>query len=129
VLLIQLKEQQHQHLSTASNTLSASITPSATANKIFIIATFTVYDNENDAFFTVYRGASDLGAASNKGFAVNYGGGVGSTSTSSIAYSDSPSTTSSTTYQIYFRHASGVGTAYLNYSNTKSSITLMEIKG
>lgn len=47
----------------------------------------------------------------------------------SLSYLDSPNTTSSKTYQIYFRSQSSGQNAYLNTSNTKSSITVMEIKG
>ena len=43
---------------------------------------------------------------------------------------DSPSTTSSTEYRLFFTRYGGSGTAYFNWSNEKdaSSITLMEIK-
>jgi len=40
---------------------------------------------------------------------------------------DSPATTSSITYQVYFRTSGG--TSFLNFENTKGSITVMEIKG
>jgi hypothetical protein len=49
--------------------------------------------------------------------------------TSPIMFLDSPATTSSTTYQVYFRNSGSGNTTGLNYDNSKGSITLMEIKG
>jgi hypothetical protein len=113
---------------TGSNTLSVSITPSSASNKIFIIVGATGRHSEL-TFFTVFRDATDLGAASNKGLCVLTGEpGVASTSAGiGISFLDSPNTTSATTYEVRFRTVTG--TAYLNYESCKSSITLMEIAG
>jgi hypothetical protein len=46
-----------------------------------------------------------------------------------MSYLDSPSTTSATTYQLYLRAYSAIGTAEINNGTTKGSITCMEIKG
>jgi len=113
---------------TASNTLSVSITPSNTANKVFIIVGAPVR-GDYTGYLTVYRGATDLGASSSKGlctFLTEVGVAAGSFGCG-VSYLDSPSTTSSTTYEVRFRTTGG--TAYLNFDNCKSSITLMEIKG
>lgn len=121
---------------TGSNTLSVSITPSATANKIFVIASVATMSNNNDneTILTIYRGASNIGDSSGGMGAPSHGysatgNGVG---IGGISYLDSPSTTSATTYQVYFKTSAG-GTAYLNRTDSittaKSSITVMEIKG
>jgi hypothetical protein len=116
---------------TASGTtLSLSITPSSASNKIFIIVG-AVGRQQYEAYYTVFRGATDLGAASSKGLSVIFGeGGVASvTAGIGISFLDSPATTSATTYEVRFRVEASTGTSYLNYNNVKGSITLMEIKG
>jgi len=89
----------------------------------------------NEAFFTIYRGATNLGTASG-GFgsvdagenSANYG-----CAPASASYLDSPATTSSITYQAYFRQGGGGGSVILNSGvnsgATLGSITVLEIKG
>jgi hypothetical protein len=113
---------------TASNTLSISITPSSTSSKIFLIANSNGYANNAglNAYFTIYRGATNLGNASNG--LINWwdetnrqiGNGW------SMTYLDSPSTTSATTYQVYMKVDSGT-TAFMNYNTTLGSITAFEV--
>ena len=113
---------------TASNTLSVSITPSSTSSKIFLIANSNGYANNAglNAYFTIYRGATNLGNASNG--MINWwdetnrqiGNGW------SITYLDSPATTSATTYQVYMKVDSGT-TAFMNYNTTLGSITAFEV--
>ena len=105
---------------TGSNTLSVTITPSSTSNKIFLILSSSGYGA--GAYYTIYRGASDLGNSTN-GFKYNDGSVWGSVE---ISYLDSPSTISATTYQVYFKSTSG--TVYLN-NNGKNSLTAFEIAG
>jgi hypothetical protein len=116
---------------TASNTLSVAITPSSASNKIFIIVGASTRSSSSEAYFTVFRGATDLGAASNKGLGVAGGENAISTSGSTfgISFLDSPNTTSATTYQVQFRTTSAGDGTNINFSNSKSSITVMEIKG
>jgi hypothetical protein len=115
---------------SASNTLSLSITPSSTSNKILILVHATaIWSANNSVFLTVFRGATNLGDAT-YGFS-NQGDGnlaSGGTVQHSVNYLDSPSTTSATTYEVRIR------TSEVSYSHTinrqaKSSITLLEIKG
>ena len=117
---------------TASNTLSVTITPSSASNKIFLIHNGYIGNtsaNDTETFGTIFRGATDLGASSNKGLAVqNQDSGNLRTSMGGMSFLDSPSTTSATTYQVYVRQATG-GTVKLNSSNSKGSLTAMEIKG
>ena len=111
---------------TASNTLSVTITPSATANKVLVIYSGE-YNSDGSAvnIVTLYRGATNLEVSSDSGFrAANVTESAGI----SIVHLDSPNTTSAVTYQIYFRGNSGT-TVRLSNNNRPASITAMEIKG
>jgi len=114
---------------TGSNTLSVSITPSSTSNKIFIITNFIAFlDEPSEAFFTIFRGATNLSGAN--GMATLYTGATSKQITApiSMSYLDLPNTTSSTTYQVYIKVSSGT----LNFSaftNGTASITAFEIAG
>jgi len=79
-------------------------------------------------YLTIKRGSTDLGASSDKGLALLRAGNVNAMSTPFIHYLDSPSTTSATTYQVYFRNDSS-SNVQINRSGVKGSITCLEIKG
>ena len=120
---------------TASNTLSVAITPSSASNKVFVTVSTTAgtpdYNNRT-MFFTIYRGATDLGAASDKGLS-SYKGTYAPDAASgaqglTMSILDSPNTTSSTTYQVYYRVVGAVDSV-INYQNMKASITAFEVKG
>ena len=126
--------------------LTASITPSATSSKILIIAQISsALHNSADSFghFKVTRGGTDiyLGDAGSSRIQGVYGGyTLGDNKSAllshSVTFLDSPSTTSSTTYQVEARIGAG-GTIYVNrskqdgddanHSRGASSITLMEV--
>jgi hypothetical protein len=109
---------------TASNTLSVTITPSSSANKVFILVNVSYsYNSGNTVRFTLFRDATNL--ASN-GFIANH------TSDKEIpmpfSYLDSPNTTSAITYQVYVKTTGG--TAIFNENTISiSTITCLEIKG
>lgn len=111
-------------------TLSLSITPSSTSNKIFIIcslARFTQSYSTYQGADTIFRGSTNLGH-SDKGFGWFFFGSDSNTNVA-INYLDSPNTTSATTYQWRCR-VTGSGSQYLNNGGTStSSITAFEIKG
>jgi len=112
---------------TASNTLSVSITPSSTSNKILILMTSGGGNNgTGTASYSVYRGATNLGSGGNGFLSIQSNGGQ-IQSQVAVNYLDSPSTTSSTTYQVYFR--ASANTAYLNLNGNPGSITVIEISG
>ena len=112
---------------TASNTLSVSITPSSASNKILILMTSGGGNNgTGTASYTVFRGATNLGDGSNGFLSIQSNGGQ-IQSQVAVNFLDSPSTTSSTTYQVQFR--ASANTATLNLNNNPGSITVMEIKG
>ena len=109
---------------TASNTLSLSITPASTSNKIFLSCTTVSYGlTSTRVLFTIYRGATNIGGSTESAFAENRP----DWNPVAFSYLDSPNTTSSTTYQVYFKSSSG-GLAYMN-NDTLASLTAFEIAG
>jgi hypothetical protein len=109
---------------TASNTLSISITPSSSANKVLILVNIVYSYNPGNTFrFTIYRDATNL--ASN-GFVANHTGDK--EIPMPFSYLDSPNTTSAITYQVYVKTTGG--TASFNENTISiSTITALEIKG
>ena len=109
---------------TASNTLSVSITPSSTSNKIFITSAFEASAGSGGrSFFTIYRDSTNLG--NTNGFFTLLGSQDGSSGALSVL--DSPSTTSAITYQVYIK-SNGV-VASMTGNTVKSTITAYEIAG
>jgi hypothetical protein len=110
---------------TASNTLSVTITPSASANKIAIFVSHYVYGDGTAVSYSIFRDSTNLGGTNG----LLYFNTASGTIDGGVAYNylDSPSTTSATTYQVYFRTSNNTG--YLSGNNTKSQIIVMEIKG
>ena len=105
-----------------STTITATITPTNSANKIYISVSSVGGQSSSGraARFYIYRGATQLtitecdDGASTLYFPI------------CMTWLDSPSTTSATTYTIYFA-TDGVGTNYFGQANSPSTITLMEI--
>jgi hypothetical protein len=116
---------------TASNTISATITPSSASNKIFISVAFTS-DDAYAGIYTIYRGATNLGDSSwgitrcNLGQQYANSGGIVS---KIMQYYDSPSSTSALTYQLYCKNNGGNQGINLNANGGRGTITLWEIKG
>lgn len=107
---------------------SASITPKFSTSKILVMFAGQVYmDTKGDhCYMAIYRGGSSIYASS--ALLINTSastGGIGGTPT--FICQDSPATTSSTTYTMYFKVGSG-GTIYLDgQGSSPYSLTLMEI--
>jgi hypothetical protein len=115
---------------TASN-LSASITPKFTTSKILVLCGVSITNTTNGAFSnaTIYRGSStNLAGGTNVLSTYTMNGTSWVWIPSTMAITDSPATTSSTTYTVYFA-ASGGGTAYVNNSASTGTILLLEIAG
>jgi len=112
---------------TGSNTLSISITPSSTSNKIFIIATTTTINQGGaQSYFTIYRNSTNLAGAA--GFHYTEGNaGEGQELPTTMSYLDSPSTTSATTYQVYMKSSGSGVYSYLNAASVTGTITAFEI--
>ena len=117
---------------------TASITPTSASNKILILMSFGFAQtninasNGTNAFWSLYRGATNLGTGS--GFSANCLGMANvntSGSTSSIyiqesyQFLDSPATTSSITYQTYVRRSGNATAGYNTMGNAR--IILLEI--
>lgn len=99
--------------------LSASITPSSTDNDILVLVTFETSNNTATSNFAqIYRDATTIGferivGCTDSGFRF----------TGAMQTFDSPSSTSSVTYSVDVKVASGTG------SFLSGTITLMEIAG
>lgn len=108
--------------------LNVSITPSATSSKILVrydLNHYSVTGNCNTTV-TLYRSSTNLGDADNgMGWGYvnsNHGYPLGA------SYLDSPSTTSSTTYEVYIK--TNGGTIYIGAGQSRDThnfITAMEI--
>jgi len=108
--------------------LTATITPSATTNKILCIVQQSGVgkDNGTYAHLRLYRGASSIiefeSSAGYTGTTTsNYIGTVGT------VYLDSPATVAATTYTTYFKSGAGVASATVQNNGATSTIILMEI--
>lgn len=112
----------------ADTGLTASITPSAASSKVLVIVNQNGCTKVNDTRLNLrlLRGATELKV---------FGKNSMATATSltiqgmafGIAYLDSPSTTSSTTYKTQFASDSGAATVRVQQDSIVSTITLLEI--
>jgi|TARA_R100000482_G_C5127429_1_gene149613 hypothetical protein len=115
--------------SYVTTSLNASITPSSSSSKIFVMASLTL-DNNSDmrTDATLYRGSTNLFNGLNDNSAwitwntISEGRIIAMQSNSFL---DSPSTTSATTYTIYLRVQEK--TAQLMGAEATSTLTLMEV--
>ncbi len=109
--------------------LTASITPTSATSKILVFGQGFIFTTASSTQLniTLYRnGSSVVSPAYGFGDLYSTTGGVIEL-IMPFSYLDSPSTTSSTTYTIYLRNPTAVGTAYFGEANRLSVITLMEI--
>lgn len=111
-----------------STGMTASITPSATSSKILVLASTTFQKSSSNAAnriqVQVKRGATQIALSEN----VTYNNtAVETVSPWALTYLDSPSTTSSTTYDITFANAANVASVSAQYSSSTGSIILLEI--
>lgn len=120
--------------STAAVTtgFSASITPKFSTSKILITigGNIDTGASATQAEFFIARGVTGLNVS---GFTMGYSATGRMQSPMFISYLDSPATTSSTTYTLYFAISSGSGTIYYNNGSgigpNVGTITLTEIAG
>jgi hypothetical protein len=111
--------------------LSQSITPISTSSKVYALVTGGCARNQDDVgtLFTIYRGSSDIKIGGN-GMVVTYQAGATNIGASwSMQGLDSPSTTSATTYSVYWRTRDNGNTSQNNWLGGETTITLMEIAG
>jgi len=104
--------------------ITASITPQSTTSKILVLVSGNAY-NASAAVnnFTLYRNGS---VAPSADLMNTYGASAVETPIA-MNYLDSPATTSSLTYTVYFK--TGAGTLYVPNNSILASMTLIEISG
>jgi hypothetical protein len=116
----------------ASN-LTASITPKSSSNKILILLTGgNSWNNTNSgecivAFYKSVSGGAYSAIFDPAGIRANPSGANSIKLGWSISYLDSPATTSSLTYQPYFKVSGGGGTSYFNEATLYVQLTLFEV--
>jgi hypothetical protein len=123
---------QSTNASTSSSSyvttgLTASITPKFSTSKILILLAGGDMDSQasnRQIQCTIYRNASNLSGAN--GFENAFATSSRIIVPNSAAYLDSPSTTSSTSYTVYFK-GDGSGVVYFNSQGGTASITLIEV--
>ena len=115
--------------SNVASGLQASITPSSTSSKILIMLNGgNAWNNTNakNVLVTLYRDGSAVETGPHA-IIQNTSGTNSFKSSWSACYLDSPSTTSSITYEPYYKVNSGTG--YFNEATLRVMLTLMEIAG
>jgi len=107
--------------------LSVTITPQSTTSKILVTFSGVPFTSStNYGYYTIYRNSTNLAGGSTTAFSECSTSQVGTNA--SFTFLDSPSTTSATTYTVYFKASSG--TVYWNDGTTTvSTITAQEISG
>ena len=126
--------------SYTDSSITASITPSATSSKILVLATININAQRSNPYSAadvrIVRGATAIaswnGTGDSRFVGVAWPAGTTYTQhwhTTTIAWLDSPSTTSSTTYKIQGRvnETTDSPSITFQFSSSPSSITLLEI--
>jgi hypothetical protein len=107
--------------------LQVNITPSSTSSKILVVIGhgMNYTSSGTEAKFRLKR---EIGATATEltQFVINLDG-TGSTGGSSIAYLDTPNTTSQCIYYDQFYRSNGSGSVYICPNNSTATITAMEI--
>ena len=116
---------------TASNTLSVDITPAATTSKIWVVIQTTggyAVTSGETASFALFRDGSNIGPANGMARVYNPDSGSGGSIRVPVVISmlDSPSSTSSLTYQLYAK-GSGGGQVDINWATSEGNIVAMEV--
>jgi hypothetical protein len=110
---------------------SASITPKFATSKILIMFAGQAFINTVAYFgyLSIYRGGSAV-YSSGTLLINSSAGSTNIAGTPTLIYQDSPATTSSTTYTMYYKSGNSGATFYLNGEGSSPySLTLMEIAG
>ena len=110
---------------------SVSITPKFTTSKILVIANPSWSVNSagganGTAVMHIYRGGSSRYQMYCRTYTYVTSNGVYQNNAQALIYLDSPATTSSTAYTLFFELVSGAGTSFTS-DGGNSSMTLMEI--
>jgi len=110
-------------------TLSVSITPSSTSNKVLVLASTNgrQLSGGDVSFYTIDRNGTNISPSPTNGFCAIQPQTGAATDNINITYLDSPSSTSALTYKLQFRNNTGTATASANWNTTTGTITVMEI--
>jgi hypothetical protein len=111
---------------TGSNTLSVTITPSATSSKFAIFVNHYAFNANAYGWYTIARDGTNLGGTN--GLAQFNSAAGAADGHISYFFLDSPSTTSAITYQAYMKTAAS-NTQYMGSGSQTAQIIVMEIKG
>jgi hypothetical protein len=109
-----------------STGLTATITPKFATSKILVLFSGTFYNANagQTSIETLYRNSTNLFTY---GFAQQPSNITGIIMPASLNYVDSPTTTSATTYGIYYKQSTSAAAVYMTISGEVATITLMEI--
>ena len=115
--------------SYVQSNLAATITPTSASSKVLVVCTFEGQINTASltGYFTIYRGASNLADGTGGQFIRLESVGGTWFGAQTISWLDSPSTTSSTEYSLYYKSQTSSLTTSLGLSSCPSVMTLMEI--
>jgi hypothetical protein len=116
--------------SAVASTLITTITPSSSTSKILILVNGGSKDSNtssNGMFTYLYRNIASAGYSLVSNMEYYYYQSGNSFGGHSFNYLDSPSTTSSISYQPYYKVAAGSGSVWFNNNSGVVSLTLMEI--
>ena len=112
----------------AATNLTANITPSLATSKVLVIVSqngcATLSSANNALQIYLYRGSTDITSWFGRVVGLNY---LTKIATMSIAYLDSPATTSSTTYSTKFNNYPAAASVVCQENAELSTIILMEI--
>ena len=112
---------------TGSNTLSVTITPSATSSKFAIFVNHYTFKTDGYGSYTIYRDSTNIGGTDGLAWYNSSSGTLDGSRT--YCFLDSPNTTSAIIYQAYMKNNSATGTIYMGKTNLTAQIIVMEIKG
>lgn len=112
--------------SFVSTGLTATITPKFSTSKILVLFSGSFYNANSGqtSIETLYRNSTNLFTY---GFSVQSPNLAGLIVPSSVAYVDSPATTSATTYGVYYKQSTSAAAVYMTINGEVASLTLMEI--
>ena len=114
--------------------ITASITPTSSSSRILIFSSFpcTIEASSRQLTYTLYRNnTTDIAPndGNQSGFGQLFQDAGNLQGVCSVTFLDSPATTSSTTYTVYFKLSSGSGSVGICQNSLTGTITLMEIAG
>ncbi len=105
--------------------ITHSITPLLSSSKILFKASFSLFaPSSHSTYATLYRGSTELSGNAN-GIIRIYSSSGADWHQCNLEWLDTPNTTSSTTYTVYFKVSGGTG--YINETTSIGVVTLMEI--